>query len=232
MNKGTILVIEDDKAIQNLISITLEIFEYHYLIAANAKDGILKTTSYNPDVIILDLGLPDIDGIEVIKKIRTFSLVPIIIVSARTDNQDKIAALDAGADDYLTKPFNTEELLARLRVAMRHKMQSSQIKPQSAVFINGNLKIDYDTGCVYLDENIVHLTAIEYKLLCLFAKNIGKVLTHNHIKDEIWGDSNGCDSQLSLRVFVTNLRKKLNASECIITHIGIGYSMININKTT
>lgn len=229
MNKGTILVIEDDKAIQNLIGTTLEIFDYEYLVASNVKDGILKITSYNPDVIILDLGLPDIDGIEVIKKIRSFSLVPIIIVSARIDNQDKITALDLGADDYLTKPFNTEELLARVRVAIRHKQQATQQEPQEHIFTNGNLKIDYDAGCVYVDNNIVHLTAIEYKLLCLLARNIGKVLTHNHIKKEIWNDENGCDSQLSLRVFVTNLRKKLNASDYIITHIGIGYRMLNIN---
>lgn len=228
MNKGTILVIEDDKAIQNLIGTTLEIFDYEYLVASNAKDGILKITSYNPDVIILDLGLPDIDGLEVIKKIRSFSLVPIIVVSARIDNQDKISALDLGADDYLTKPFNTEELLARVRVAIRHKQQTAQQEPQEHIFTNGNLKIDYDVGCVYVANNIVHLTAIEYKLLCLLAQNIGKVLTHNHIKKEIWNDENGCDSQLSLRVFVTNLRKKLNASDYIITHIGIGYRMLNI----
>ena len=215
MNKGTVLVVEDDKAIQNLIGTTLEIFDYNYLISSNAKDGILKATSHNPDVIILDLGLPDMDGLEVIRKIRSFSLVPIIIVSARTDN-------------YLTKPFNTEELLARVRVSMRHKMQSTQVQPQNNIFTNGNLKIDYDTNCVYVNDNVVHLTAIEYKLLCLLAKNIGKVLTHNHIKQEIWQDGNGCDSQLSLRVFVTNLRKKLNASDYIITHIGIGYRMLNV----
>ena len=166
MNKGTVLVVEDDKAIQNLIGTTLEIFDYNYLISSNAKDGILKATSYNPDVIILDLGLPDMDGLEVIKKIRSFSLVPIIIVSARTDNADKITALDAGADDYLTTPFNTEELLARVRVSMRHKMQSTQVQPQNNIFTNGNLKIDYDTNCVYVDDKVVHLTAIEYKLLC------------------------------------------------------------------
>lgn len=229
MNKGTILVIEDDKAIQNLIGTTLEIFDYNYLIASNAKEGILKITSYNPDVVILDLGLPDIDGIEVIKKVRAFSLIPIIVVSARTDNQDKITALDSGADDFLTKPFNTEELLARIRVAMRHKQQTAQTEPQNHIFTNGNLKIDYDTGCVYVDDNVVHLTAIEYKLLCLLAKNSGKVLTHNHIKQDIWNDENGCDSQLSLRVFVTNLRKKLNAADYIITHIGIGYRMLNVS---
>jgi len=227
MNKGLILVIEDDKAIQNLISTTLEITGYNYQISPNASDGLLKVTSYNPDVVILDLGLPDMDGVNVIKKIRSFSGVPIIVVSARTENDDKILALDEGADDYLTKPFNTEELLARVRVAIRHK-NNNEIQKQEPIFINGNLKINYIENCVYLDEEEIHLTAIEYKLLCLLAQNIGKVLTHNHIKKEIWMDDNGCDSQLSLRVFVTNLRKKLNASDYIKTHIGIGYRMLKV----
>lgn len=228
MNKGLILVVEDDKAIQNLISTTLDICGYDYQIASSASEGIMKATSHNPDVIVLDLGLPDFDGIEVIKKIRSFSLVPIIVVSARTDNDDKIKALDEGADDYLTKPFNTEELLARIRVAVRHRAYNAELQKQETVFLNANLKIDYATGCVYVDGNEIHLTAIEYKLLCLLAKNVGKVLTHNHIKKEIWLDDNGCDSQLSLRVFLTNLRKKLNASDYIKTHIGIGYRMLKV----
>lgn len=230
MNKGTVLVIEDDKMIQNLMSTTLEISNYAYQIAPNAEQGILKAASYNPDVIILDLGLPDMDGIEVIKKVRSFSNIPIIVVSARIDNEDKISALDAGADDYLTKPFNTEELLARIRVALRRKTYTGEETVQTSVFTNGNLKIDYAQGCVYVDDEEVHLTAIEYKLLCLLAKNLGKVLTHNYIKKEIWLDDNGCDSQLSLRVFVTNLRKKLNAADYIKTHIGIGYRMLQQGK--
>lgn len=229
MNKGLILVIEDDRAIQNLIGTTLEVTGYNYQIAPNAMEGLLKVTSYNPEVIILDLGLPDMDGINVIKKIRSFSDVPIIVVSARTENNDKILALDEGADDYLTKPFNTEELLARIRVAIRHKGNNLAQK-QESVFTNGNLKIDYSKGCVYIEGTEIHLTAIEYKLLCLLAQNIGKVLTHNHIKKEIWMDDNGCDSQLSLRVFVTNLRKKLNA-DYIKTHIGIGYRMLKLDET-
>lgn len=228
MNKGTILVIEDDRAIQNLIATTLEINDYAYQTASSYADGIMQFTSHNPDVVILDLGLPDKDGIEVIKKIRTFSSVPIIVVSARTDNEDKINALDEGADDYLTKPFNTQELLARIRVALRHKNNNTEKDEQTSVFINGNLKIDFLKGCVYVDDEEIHLTAIEYKLLCLLAKNTGKVLTHNHIKKEIWLDENGCDSQLSLRVFVTNLRKKLKSPDYIKTHIGIGYRMVKI----
>ena len=230
MNKKTVLVIEDDKMIQNLIGTTLELMDYNYQIAGTAEQGILKVTSYNPDVIILDLGLPDMDGIDVIKKLRTFLTTPIIVVSARSDFEDKIMALDEGADDYITKPFNTEELLARIRVAIRRKEQSDSPSVQASEFVNGNLKIDFAKGCVYVDDNEVHLTAIEYKLICLLAKNIGKVLTHNYIKQEIWLDDNGVDSQLSLRVFVTNLRKKLNASDYIKTHIGIGYRMIQVNN--
>lgn len=229
MNKGTVLVIEDDKMIQNLMATTLEISSYSFQTASNAEQGILKASSYNPDVIILDLGLPDMDGIEVIKKVRSFSCVPIIVVSARIDNDDKISALDEGADDYLTKPFNTEELLARIRAALRRKNYTNEENIQSSVFTNGSLKIDYVQGCVYVDDKEIHLTAIEYKLLCLLAKNLGKVLTHNYIKREIWLDDNGCDSQLSLRVFVTNLRKKLNASDYIKTHIGIGYRMLQVS---
>ena len=226
--KTNILVIEDDKMIQNLIATTLELNNYNFHTAMTAQQGLLKITSEIFDVIILDLGLPDMDGINVIRKIRSFSKIPIIVVSARIDNADKIAALDEGADDYITKPFNTEELLARIRVAVRRTNYGNEPSVQSNVFENGNLKIDYTSNCVYVDGQEVDLTAIEYKLLCLLAKNIGKVLTHNYIKQEIWLDDNGCDSQLSLRVFVTNLRKKLNASEYIKTHIGIGYRMLQV----
>lgn len=227
--KTNILVIEDDKMIQNLITTTLELNNYCIQSALSAQQGLIKVTSENFDVILLDLGLPDMDGIDVIKKIRSFSNIPIIVISARTDNADKIAALDEGADDYITKPFNTEELLARIRVAIRRNNYRSEQAVQSNIFVNGNLKIDYVSNCVYVDEQEVHLTAIEYKLLCLLAQNIGKVLTHNYIKQKIWLDDNGCDSQLSLRVFVTDLRKKLNASEYIKTHIGIGYRMLQVN---
>ncbi len=226
--KTNILVIEDDKMIQNLIATTLELNNYNFHTAMTAQQGLLKITSEIFDVIILDLGLPDMDGINVIRKIRSFSKIPIIVVSARIDNADKIVALDEGADDYITKPFNTEELLARIRVAVRRTNYGNEPSVQSNVFENGNLKIDYTSNCVYVEGQEVHLTAIEYKLLCLLAKNIGKVLTHNYIKQEIWLDDNGCDSQLSLRVFVTNLRKKLNASEYIKTHIGIGYRMLQV----
>ena len=227
MNKGTVLVVEDDKAIQNLIGTTLEIFDYNYLISSNAKDGILKATSHNPDVIILDLGLPDMDGLEVIRKIRSFSLVPIIIVSARTDNADKITALDAGADDYLTKPFNTEELLARVRVSMRHKMQSTQVQPQNNIFTNGNLKIDYDTNCVYVNDNVVHLTAIEYKLLCLFMENPDQILSSEQILGNLWDCNENYIDNNSLTVYIRRLRTKIEDNpgepKRIVTVRGMGY---------
>lgn len=234
MNKGTVLVVEDDKAIQNLIGTTLEIFDYNYLISSNAKDGILKATSYNPDVIILDLGLPDMDGLEVIKKIRSFSLVPIIIVSARTDNADKITALDAGADDYLTKPFSTDELLARLRVSLRRAKFSGNnqnLLTEVTTFTNGWLKINYLSKCVFVNEKEIHLTPIEYKLLCLLAENLDRVMTYNYLVKEIWGYYE--EDFSALRVFANTLRKKIeldsNYPKLIQTHIGVGYRMIKID---
>ena len=174
MNKLVVLVVEDDPPIRNLITTTLQAHDYHYLTAANGKSAILEATSHNPDVIFLDLGLPDIDGVEIIKKIRTWSNVPIIVISARSEDVDKIEALDAGADDYLTKPFSVEELLARLRVTQRRlASMQSELTPQS-VFVNGNLRVDYAAGCAYLGDTELHLTPIEYKLLCLLSKTSEK----------------------------------------------------------
>ncbi len=180
--------------------------------------------------MILDLGLPDTDGIEVIKKIRAWSNMPIIVVSARSEDADKVSALDAGADDYLTKPFSVDELLARLRVALRRvRYDRQRLSEESSVYENGGLRIDYAAGCVYLDGSEIHLTPIEYKLLVLLAKNTGKVLTHNYILREVWGNPTASDMQ-SLRVYMATLRKKLekNTSEpkYIQTHIGIGYRML------
>lgn len=231
MHKPFILVVEDDKAIRNLIATTLETQEYRYHTAATGQSSILEVASARPDIMILDLGLPDMDGVDIIKKIRTWSNVPIIVVSARSDDQDKIEALDAGADDYLTKPFSAEELLARIRVSLRRARYDSE-KPQkdASVFINGNLKIDYAAGCVWLCKEEIHLTPIEYKLLCLLAKNTGKVLTHNFITQEIWGSFTG--EIPALRVFMATLRKKIekipSQPKYIQTHIGIGYRMLRV----
>ena len=231
MSNYKIFVVEDDKAIRNLITTTLEMQGYHYHTADNGNSAIMGIVSEKPDIIILDLGLPDMDGIDIIKKVRTWSDIPIIIVSARSDDKDKIDALDAGADDYLTKPFSTSELLARLRVTLRRLNYDSQDRTLKTIFINGQLKIDYVAGCAYLNNNEVHLTPIEYKLLCLLAKNVGKVLTHNFILKEIWGNFLPDDTQ-SLRVFMATLRKKLEENpskpQYIQTHIGIGYRMLKV----
>lgn len=230
MNKAQILVVEDDNAVAKLMVATMESQGYQYRIAKTGAGAIMEALSYKPEVMILDLGLPDTDGIEVINKIRAWSNMPIIVVSARSEDADKVAALDAGADDYLTKPFSVDELLARLRVALRRvRYDRQRLSEESSVYENGGLRIDYAAGCVYLDGNEIHLTPIEYKLLVLLAKNTGKVLTHNYILREIWGNPTKSDVK-SLRVFMATLRKKLekNPSEprYIQTHIGVGYRMI------
>lgn len=227
MNEYLVLVVEDDKPIRNLITTTLKMNDYRFITAVRGNEAIMLSASHKPDIIILDLGLPDIDGVEVIEHIRTWSDVPIIIVSARSEDRDKITALDKGADDYLTKPFSVDELLARLRVIQRRLMKSENISVTE--FVNGRLRIDYVSGCVHLDDEEIHLTPIEYKLLCLLAKNVGKVLTHKYIIQSVWGTP-ADNSEASLRVFMATLRKKLNdSSQALIqTHIGIGYRMMKL----
>ena len=233
MNKPLVLVVEDDRPVRNLIVTTLKSHDYRYLTAENGKTAIMEASSHNPDIVLLDLGLPDIDGTEVITNIRGWSNMPIIVISARSEDSDKITALDAGADDYLTKPFSVEELLARLRVTQRRllllKSSNDAGKP---VFQNGELKIDYAAGCVYLNDEEMHLTPIEYKLLCLLSHNVGKVLTHTYITMQIWGSSRENDIA-SLRVFMATLRKKLEPEKTdpqyIQTHIGIGYRMLRVD---
>ena len=234
MNKTLILVVEDDRPIRNLIVTTLKTHDYKYLAAENGSSAILEASSHNPDIVLLDLGLPDIEGVEVIKKIRTWSNMPIIVISARSEDTDKIEALDAGADDYITKPFSVEELLARLRVMQRRiaLLKSDSEINEKSVYTNGRLKIDYAAGCAYIEDAELKLTPIEYKLLCLLAQNTGKVLTHKYITQKIWGSA--WDSNVaSLRVFMATLRKKLedeNASVVYIqTHVGIGYRMLKVD---
>ncbi len=232
MNKTTVLVVEDDMPVRNLITTTLKAHDYRFLTAHDGASAILEASSHNPDIILLDLGLPDWDGIEVIKKIRTWSNSPIIVISARSEDTDKIEALDCGADDYLTKPFSVEELLARLRVTQRRlNFIQTQVLSTSSVFENGKLKIDYAAGCAYLDNEELHLTPIEFKILSLLSKNIGKVLTHKFITENIWGNSWGNDVG-SLRVFMATLRRKIEKSadspQYIQTHVGVGYRMIKV----
>ncbi|MEE1305078.1 MAG: response regulator transcription factor [Agathobacter sp.] len=233
MNKFQVLVVEDDAPIRNLISTTLKTHDYKYLLAKNGEEAILQASTHGPDVMFLDLGLPDIDGVEIIKKIREWSNMPIIVISARSEDEDKIEALDAGADDYLTKPFSVEELLARLRVMQRRiaLLQSDNDMMESSVYTNGRLRIDYAAGCSYKGDEELKLTPIEYKLLCLLAQNTGKVLTHKYITQKIWGSA--WDSNIaSLRVFMATLRKKLenenDSVSYIQTHVGIGYRMLKV----
>ena len=229
MNKPLILIVEDDPPIRNLISVALETHDYRFLSASSGGTAIMEASSHNPDIMLLDLGLPDLDGVEVIRKIRSWSNLPIIVISARSDDSDKIEALDAGADDYLTKPFSVDELLARLRVTIRRLNQTQNDSQETSVFINGPLRIDYAAGCVFLSEKELHLTPIEYKLLCVLARNCGKVLTHKFITQQVWGTA-WENNVASLRVFMATLRKKLEASQegqaFIQTHVGIGYRMI------
>lgn len=231
MNKSLILVVEDDPPVRNLITTTLKSRDYKYLVAKNGEDAILETSSHNPDIILMDLGLPDIDGVDLIKKIRTWSNLPIIVISARSEDTDKIEALDAGADDYLTKPFSVEELLARLRVTERRLATVNRNVASDSVFHNGKLKVDYAAGCAYLDNEELHLTPIEYRLLCLLSQNVGKVLTHTFITEKIWGSSWDNDVA-SLRVFMATLRKKLekDGAQYIQTHIGVGYRMLKVEN--
>ncbi len=211
MNKPVVLVVEDDVPVRNLMCTTLKTHEYKFLTAADGAEALLLASSHNPDVVFLDLGLPDMDGIDVIRRIRDWSNMPIIVISARSEDTDKIEALDAGADDYLTKPFSVAELLARLRVTQRRLSQAALEPGADAVFRNGKLRIDYAAGCAYLDDEELKLTPMEYKLLCLLAKNTGKVLTHTYITQNIWGRSWENDGG-SLRFFMATLRKKLESA--------------------
>ena len=232
MNKTLILVVEDDSAVRNLITTTLKTRSYKYITASNGESAIMEAATHNPDIVLLDLGLPDVDGVEIIKRIRSWSNMPIIVISARSEDLDKIDALDAGADDYLTKPFSVEELLARLRVTQRRLvMMQMETLTSDSTFTNGRLKVDFAAGCAYLGEKELHLTPIEYKLLCLMAKNVGKVLTHTYITQKVWGAS-WENNVASLRVFMATLRKKIeseqNSPQYIQTHIGIGYRMMKV----
>ena len=230
MNKPLILVVEDDAPVRNLITTTLKAHDYKFITAQNGNNAIMEASSHNPDIVLLDLGLPDMDGVEVIERIRTWSDMPIIVISARSEDKDKIDALDAGADDYLTKPFSVEELLARLRVTQR-RLSANRNEGASSVFINGALRIDYAAGCAYLGDEELHLTPIEYKILCLLSANVGKVLTHTFITQKIWGAA-WENNVASLRVFMATLRKKIEATpdspQYIQTHIGVGYRMMRV----
>ena len=231
MDKWKILIVEDDAPVRHLIKVSLLAEDYTVITAESAAEAVQLAATQNPDMILLDLGLPDGDGIEVIEKVRLWSETPIIVISARDEDTDKIEALDAGADDYLTKPFSVAELLARLRSTQRRLIHLAAGNTE-AVFKNGDLIIDYAAGCAYLGEQQLKLTPIEYRLLCLLAQNVGKVLTHKYITQKVWGV--GWENNIaSLRVFMATLRKKLeptpDSPTYIQTHISVGYRMLKID---
>ena len=219
-----ILVVEDDPAIASLVSTALETRGRGHAVARTGAAAIACAAERSPSVILLDLGLPDMDGIEVVRRVRTWSETPIIVVSARGEDADKIGALDAGADDYLVKPFSVGELLARVRVALRRVAQEPAGAAEGAAFENGALSIDYASGIVRLSGEEVHLTPIEHRLLALLARNEGKVLTHQYLLEHAWGEGQVGDLA-SLRVIMASLRKKVGAG-LIQTHVGVGYRMV------
>jgi two-component system KDP operon response regulator KdpE len=226
-SKNTILVIDDETQIRKVLCIALEASDFKVVEAGNAKDGIVHAATDHPQLIILDLGLPDRDGFSVIRELRTWSNIPIIILSVRNAEEDIVNALDLGADDYLTKPFNTLELLARIRANIRRVQQPDE----NDIFTNGNLQIDFSTRVTTFKRDEIKLTNTEYLLLVYFAKNIGKVLTHSIILKEIWGPGATENSQY-LRVFIGQLRKKIEDNpsqpEMIVTESGVGYRMVQV----
>jgi len=227
--KSTILLIEDEENIRSFIATTLKNQNYKIITASSGTEGLHLCASLCPDLVLLDLGLPDMDGMTVIKKLREWNSTPIIVISARSHEQEKAKALDSGADDYITKPFGTVELLARIRTSLRHSSQlSAGIHSNAPVYRHGDLTVDFEKHLVTLSGAMVHLTQIEFKLLGLLARNSGKVLTYSYIMEKIWGPYVDNNNQI-LRVNMANIRRKIEknpaAPEHVFTEIGIGYRM-------
>jgi two-component system KDP operon response regulator KdpE len=228
-NKYKILIIDDEPPIRHLLKMALEANDFKVFEAENAKNGLLQTTMTRPDVILLDLGLPDHGGLSVLNQIREWSTTPILVLTVQDDEETKIAALDGGADDYITKPFNTGELLARIRVSLRHSLKIDEFP----VFRSGCLVVDQTARVVTLNEEEVKLTATEYSILALMIRHAGRVLTHNFIMKEIWG-IHYADNFQTLRVHVAQIRRKieLNPSipQLLITEPGVGYRLKIVNE--
>lgn len=222
--KPVIVIIDDEPQIRKILKITLESNDYKIVEAATADEGIVCAATSHPNLILLDLGLPDKDGLDVLKEIREWSLIPVIVLSVRNSEEDIVNALDNGADDYITKPFNTAELMARIRAGLRKTQQ-----PGESNFTNGNITVDFVSHVVKLNDEEIKLTSTEYSLLLLFIKNAGKVLTHRFILKEIWGPSYFEQTQY-LRVFIGQLRKKIEENpaepKMILTESGVGYRMV------
>ena len=228
--KLSVLVIEDEKSIGDFIGKTLTSHDYKVSTAATGKDGLAILTSSLPDLVLLDLGLPDMDGVDIIKQTREWSGIPIIVISARVQEKEKVSALDAGADDYITKPFGTEELLARIRTALRHSNRiSARAGNTNRPYSAKGLVIDFDKRIVSVDGNEVHLTRVEYKIVSMLAKYSGKVITYTSLIDHVWGPY-ADDNNRILRVNMANIRRKIEKNpgepEYIFTELGIGYRMI------
>lgn len=229
-NRFTVLIIEDEKHISDLMCNTLTAHDYKVIKAYTGTDGISAITSHCPDIILLDLGLPDMDGLNIISEVRTWSSNPIIVISARTNESEKVKALDLGADDYLTKPFGTSELLARIRTSLRH---SNKLNTDSALFSRpyscGGLVVDFARRIVSIDGKDIHLTPVEYKIVSYLAQNSGKVVTHTNLMTTIWGPYSDTDNNKILRVNMANIRRKIEANpadpQYIFTEVGVGYRL-------
>jgi two-component system, OmpR family, KDP operon response regulator KdpE len=226
-NHPTVLVIEDEAQIRRFLRATLTANGYRLLEATTAQEGLVQAATRQPEIVILDLGLPDLDGLEVTRRLREWTTVPIIVLSARGQGSDKVTALDAGADDYLTKPFSVGELLARLRVALRHAARTSQ-EPGEPIFTVGDLRVDLARRQVYIAEQQVHLTPIEYKLLTTLVRYAGRVVTHRQLLQEGWGPGH-TEASHYLRVYMGQLRHKLEADPArpryLVTEPGVGYRL-------
>lgn len=232
MNQKTlILIIEDEASIANFISSILNSHGYKTMTCTTGKEGLAMAASHCPAAILLDLGLPDMDGAEVIRSLREWSDIPVIVISARSQEGDKVEALDCGADDYITKPFGTAELMARIRTALRHTIHSGAVKS----FRSGEFVIDFERHQVKVGEEDIHLTQIEYKIVALLAKNAGKVMTYDRIIKEIWGPYADSNNRI-LRVNMVNIRRKLEKNPAepkyIFTEMGVGYRMSDENQET
>ena len=229
--KEKILLIEDEKSLASYITAILSYHDYKILHVATGEMGVNIAASHVPDLILLDLGLPDMDGIRVIERVREWSDIPIIVVSARQDEEEKVRALDGGANDYVTKPFGNDELFARIRSAIRIHRRSLSLRKEK-IFVNGGLVIDYEKRVVTMEGEHVHLTPIEYKIVVLLSQNAGRVLTHEQMLGVLWGPHGG--ESHTLRVNVANIRRKIekNAAdpEYISTEVGVGYRMEEVGE--
>lgn len=230
VQKLSVLVIEDEKSICDFIAKTLNASDYKAVTAGSGKEGLAILTSALPDLVLLDLGLPDMDGIDIIKQTRKWSSLPIIVISARVQEREKVAALDAGADDYITKPFGTDELLARIRTAIRHSNKIVDDKVNSTrPYSARGLVVDFGKRLVTVEGKEIHLTRVEYKIVSMLAQNSGKVITYSSLIEQVWGPY-ADDNNRILRVNMANIRRKIEKnpgeSEYIFTELGVGYRMI------